>query len=172
MKKITCLLICITASSLALADDGAWNQHNGSYAELNIGTNAYYLGILSSHGAFGGGGLIGEGWSGDLGYNFTNTFALEAGFMQNFVDFNLDRGALNTPYATTRFSLPLGERFSLIGKLGAMAPQAAIVLPYTGIGVSYAVTKNVDLNLQYQGAIYGIAGAGLAGVGLTYHFDC
>ena len=67
--------------------------------------------------------------------------------------------------------MPFGDRFSFIGKLGAMAPQVSILLPFTGMGLSYAVTKKVDLSLQYQGAVYGIAGAGLAGVGFTYHFD-
>jgi hypothetical protein len=170
MKKLAYFLIALTASSLAVAEGEMWNQHTGSYMELNVGTNAYYAGILSSRGAVGGGGMVGVGWSGALGYNFTPAFALEAGFMQNFVDFNLNHGNLNTPYATTKLTVPLGDRFSFIGKIGAMAPQAAILLPFTGVGVSYAMTKNVDFNLQYQGAVYGIAGAGLAGVGFTYHF--
>ena len=78
MKKLGYFLVAITASSIALADGEGWNQHKGSYVELNVGTNAYYLGILSSRGTIGGGGIVGTGWSGALGYNLTNSFALEA----------------------------------------------------------------------------------------------
>lgn len=70
--------------------------------------------------------------------------------------------------------MPLGNRFSLLAKLGLMVsfvPQhGGLVLPFTGIGGSYALTEKVDLGLQYQGAIYGIAGAGALGLSFTYHF--
>ena len=174
MKKTITSLLCLTATSLACATTPAWNEHKGNYAELVGGTNAYYLGILSSRGSVGGAGVTGAGWAGALGYNFTNTFGLEAGLMQNFVDLN-GGGYVISPYTTTRFTLPIGQRFSFIGKLGLMAPfvpeEGGIVLPYTGVGFSYAATKNLDFTLQYQGAFYVIAGAGLLGAGITYHFD-
>lgn len=42
---------------------------------------------------------------------------------------------------------------------------------YSSLGLSYAVTKQVDLGIQYQGAVFGIANAALTGIGLSYHFD-
>lgn len=162
MKKISYLLACMLLSSLTYASDGVWNQHKGPYAELMGGTNAATIMVFGT--------TEGAGWSGTLGYQFTPGFGLEAGLMQNY----LSSETFTIPIISTRFIFPLGDRFSFITKLGVMAPISehhSTGLIYTGLGLSYAVTKKVDLGIQYQGAVFGIANAGLAGIALTYHFD-
>jgi len=179
MRKIVAALLMLT-SSFAFADAIPTNKHTGPYAELNVGSNLYYLGVFSSENKTHGAGLRGYGWNAVVGYGFSPTFGLEGGWMQNYV--NVDHGThhLNVPFVTTRFTVPLGDRFSFIAKLGLTAPSVPeatktkkpfVILPYTGIGLGYAMTQNLDVNVQYQGAVYGIAGAGLASVGVTYHFD-
>lgn len=174
MKKIKIFALIIsfaTCNCIYAATD--WNRHLGPYAEINLGTNLYYAGIISSSGTCHSAGIEGIGWSIAAGNHFTNIFALEAGFMQNYLHDNYSH--TNVPYLTTRFDVPVVDRINFIGKLGAMYASAptkgGIVLPYVGIGSSYALTPKVDFQVQYQGAVYGIAGAGLVSAGLTYHFN-
>lgn len=187
-KNIICFaaLSTLCFGSYALAANPSskiMNEHNGFYASVNAGTNLVYLGVFSSEGNASQSGVYGFGYSLDVGYNITKYFAVEAGFMQNYVDFNqyVDkedrdndlRQHSNIPYGAMKAVIPIGNRASLIGKLGAMYAMAdgkSIVLPYTGIGFGYAVSKHVELVAQYQGAIYGVAGAGLLSGGVTYHF--
>lgn len=44
-------------------------------------------------------------------------------------------------------------------------------LMYTDVGLNYAVTKTAEVGFLHQGAIFGIANTGLAGFGITYHFN-
>lgn len=191
-------IICFSAQ-LALADDGQlkqqWNKHQGYYAEVNMGTNLYYLGAFSSAGEASTGGFQGFGWCAAGGYNFTATHAIEGGFMQNYLTFEDDDGEAeadshtNIYYIAWRGTVPIKERFSFFGKVGAMAitvPEVEVktkgteedvdtsdnflVLPFTGLGVSYAITPKIDFTVQYQGAVYLIIGAGALTGGITYHF--
>jgi len=45
-----------------------------------------------------------------------------------------------------------------------------LIAPYGGIGFSYAVTPQLELNVQYQGAAYVLAGAGGVTAGVIYSF--
>jgi len=42
--------------------------------------------------------------------------------------------------------------------------------PYDGIGLSYNVTPEFELSVQYQGAAYAIYGVGALTAGATYRF--
>lgn len=186
MKALMRFLLVLTVflGGAAFADDQQWNQHEGLYAELNAGPNFYYAGIFSSTGSAETAGIQGFGWSGALGYDITHYFAMETGFMQNYAKIKVHNNGdddekyqyahTNIPYVTTRFNVPIYNRFSFIGKLGAMylsvPTEGGMVLPFVGIGASYAVTPKLAVQAQYQGAVYGIAGAGLASLGLVYHF--
>lgn len=179
MKKIIASFLAafvLVIAAPAFADMTAPNQHVGNYAEINFGTNLYYFGIFSSHGSGSNAGVNGAGLNIALGHLMTPGFALEAGFMQNYINANVDNtdtSHLNVPYATTRFNVPIDDRFSFIGKLGlgyAFAKGNGVLLPYTGIGFSYALNKDIDITTQYQGLVLGIAGAGLLSLGVTYHF--
>lgn len=173
MKKMICSLIALVIASPVFSNDVAWNQHTGAYAELNVGTDFYYN-LIYTRGTDISAGIGGFGWSGAVGYNFNPTFGLEGGFILNLTK-NYELAVIKAPYVSTRFNVPLGERYSFIGKLGLMAPfffsDGAILLPFTGIGISYAVSNKMDVSLQYQGAVYGVASAGLLSLGVSYHFD-
>jgi hypothetical protein len=179
MKKIISSFLIAFApaiASFAFADQIALNQYSGNYVEINAGTNLYYWGIVSSQGSGSSAGVKGMGWNVALGHYITPRFGLEAGFMQNYAEAtfnNHTNSHLNVPYATTRFNVPMGDRFSFIGKIGlgyAFSGGNGILLPYTGVGFSYAVNQNVDITTQYQGLVLGIVGAGLLSLGITYHF--
>lgn len=197
------LLLC---AHLAYANTEGWNEHTGFFVEGNVGGNAYLTAIAVSDDTFSHAGVYGMGWSAALGYKFTEGFGLEAGFMQNYAEYDLEdddddddddhfgrddddeeenvAGNTNIPYAAMRFTFPIGDQFAILAKLGAMhvsidvddeeeaddVDDAYIVLPFTGVGVSYAVTPEVELLVQYQGAIYGIVNAGLLSGGVVYNF--
>ncbi len=162
-----------------------WNQHTGFYAEINVGSNLYAGVLPTSEGTFSSAGFQGVGYNANLGYFFNHTFALEGGFMQNYAKLDFDEGDnlsghLNVPYITTRFDVPMGDKFSLIFKAGLLAvwatddvnheSTATLVLPYTGVGLGYALTSKLEASVQYQGALYGVVNMGLLSAGLTYHF--
>lgn len=44
------------------------------------------------------------------------------------------------------------------------------VWPFDGVGMSYAINKKIDINLDYTGLIAIIANAGLVSGGIIYHF--
>ena len=181
MKKHLLALLFITATSVAFADEMDFNRHHGFYAEITGGTNAYYAGVLSSRVSLPQGGIEGGAVGVALGYHFTPTIALdfspsvalEVGNIVSFIQINHGMNA-DMPYVTSRFDVPIGSRINFIAKLGGMAILApgvgGLVLPFTGVGFSYAVTKNLEVAAQYQGAFYGIAAVGMAALGLTYHF--
>lgn len=173
------------------------NQHaHQIYVEGSGGSTLYYAGVFSSHENYQTAGLKGYGWNGNIGYNFTNVTAIEGGFMQNYANQTYSDDGIkhqqtlhaNLPYISARFNVPLGHHFTFIAKTGAMYAYTSIkrgpdqdhpvaktetdgmVLPYVGLGVGYSVNKHIEITSQYQGAVYGIAGAGLLSGGMTYHF--
>jgi opacity protein-like surface antigen len=191
MKKriVLALVTTMFSTQLALADDAPqdqqWNRHQGFYVEANGGTNLYYFAVFSTGEDTSASGFTGGGWSAAVGYNFKPIYAAEVGFMQNYAKFedeeddDIDVSThTNVPYAAARFDVPIGDRFGFIAKLGLMIPSIAdndvdaptLILPFVGVGGSYAITPNLDVSLQYQGAVYVIVGGGLFSGGLTYHF--
>lgn len=163
--------------------DASWNSHKGPYVEFNAGTNLYYLGVFSSEGKASNGGFHGFSWNAAAGYNFSPVNALEAGFMQNYAEYeDEDKGVdvtthTNIGFLAWRGTARIGQRAAFFGKLGLMLFSIAdidngswVLLPYTGLGLRYAVTPQIDFNVQYQGAIYILAGAGAFSAGVTYNF--
>lgn len=163
--------------------DTSWNRHKGGYIEFNGGTNLYYLGVFSSEWRASNGGFNGFSWNAATGYSFTPSMAVEAGFMQNYALFEVEDTGVdvsshtNIAYLAWRGSVLIGQRAACFGKLGLMLfsipdidEGAWVMLPYTGIGLRYAITQQIDFNIQYQGAIYILAGAGAFTAGITYNF--
>jgi len=197
MKKIVTLTtLAATVCTCAVFAGGAetnvsYHRQTGPWVEANAGSNLFYLGIMGNDIKASKAGMIGWGWNANAGYNFTPYIGLEGGYTQlrtkwraksantdtMYIDANVDM-----PYGAFRFTIPMGDRFALLGKLGAMylsaigssqgytAESPKVVVPYTGVGASYAITKNLDFSVQYQGAMYFVAGAGLLSGGLAYHF--
>lgn len=85
------------------------------------------------------------------GYQFTPTWGLELGYN----DLGKYRGADVESYTVAGTgTVPLNERWSLIGKVGAAenrpdvgGKRTALLL---GVGVGYTLSKNVGMRLEYE----------------------
>ncbi len=180
-------LTVYTPSFAETPPEQAWNKHKGMFIEANVGPNLYAGVIVTENNTFSSSGFQGAGWSAALGYNFSNNFGLEGGFMQNYAHYEINDESnvsahTNLPYMAMRFTVPIGNKLAFIAKLGGMyawingsdnsdngGSTDKILLPYSGIGFSYALTPKLEITSQYQGAIYGVVNAGLLSAGLTYH---
>jgi hypothetical protein len=190
ISSVTVLATCLWVASWAAAADvdqaEAWNRHTGPYVEAGVGTGFSYLGVLAQDFDPSGSAVRGFSWVGSAGYSFTTHHAVETGFAQWYTTFEDDDvvedrevdGHLNVGYVAWRGTLFVQDRSSFFFKLGAMAvsvpetetDDAWAVVPFTGVGFSYAVTPQIDLSLQYQGGVYVVASAGALTLGAGYHF--
>ncbi len=194
MPMVLTIAACILAAQPALTQgQEPWNRHQGFYVEGNAGTNLIYLGIISGEWAEAPAATGGFAWHAAGGYAFTEHHAVEAGFMQNYAWYDTETPDnehtvsthANVVYGAWRPTLPIGDRLSIFAKLGLMyvwvpgiqadeteteVDEVGMVAPYTGLGLSYAVTPQIDISVQYQGAVYIVAGAGALPVGAAYHF--
>lgn len=194
-EKIIFVAAALLSTSLAFAgsdtmDQGsAYNQHMGPWVEAVAGPNAYYLGIFSSSNIHTG-GFFGFGWNANIGYNFTPFIGMEGGYTRNVLKLKNQNSNANQfvkadidePYLAARFTIPIAETSAILFKAGVMDISAqaqpagasvhspATMVPYTGVGYSYSLNQNVDLTVQYQGAVYMLASFGVLGAGVTYHF--
>ncbi|GEM_PF-5600312 len=188
MKKVllSASLLCALLSQQAFAEDQnnslvIKNRLGTYYVEANLGSNLFYAPGEQSLSS----GLHGIGYAAAAGYYYGDTSSLEVGIMQSTAKYKDDddneekSGTFTAPYATFRFNTPIGKKTTLITKLGAMYVHlnadeddvhVSSILPFTGIGLGYAVNDNLELNIQYQGAVYVIAGFGLLTGGVSYHF--
>jgi OOP family OmpA-OmpF porin len=85
------------------------------------------------------------------GYQFTPTWGLELGYN----DLGKYRGADIESYSVAGTgTIPLNERWSLIGKLGATENRPDAGGNHTdvllGVGVGYSLSKNVGVRLEYE----------------------
>lgn len=94
-----------------------------------------------------------DSWKLFGGYQFNRTWGLELGY----TDLGRYRGAdIETWSLAGTGTQPLGERWSVFGKLGAAAnrPHFSGSSRRTdllvGVGVGYTFTKNIGLNLEYE----------------------
>jgi len=182
---VTCLAVACWAT-VATGQDEPWNRHTGPYVEANLGTGFTYLGVFGNEFDASDSATGGFSWVGALGYGLTPHHAIEGGFGQWYTDFEdndepgheeID-GHLNMGYLAWRGTLFIQDRSALFFKLGAMVvavPETETndswgVAPFTGIGLSHALTPRIDLSVQYQGGVYILASAGALTVGATYHF--
>lgn len=152
----------------------SYNKYTGFYVAGNVGAIADresvdLFSIHVTHASIGGYGL-----NGIVGYQFNPYLAPEVG-----VSYYRRYGEEVMVYdAALKGILPLGQRFNINGKLGAglySSHNESETVPYLGAGVGYAVTPNLDIDLNIQGSYidFGIASAGLAlvGGGITYHIS-
>lgn len=146
------------------------NHHHGTYLEASLGTNVGFVAFASSLGIKTGGSIGGVSLHAAIGHMFRPYIGVEGGVVHNRDDNSDD--IVTSPYVAGRFHVPLGERFNIITKLGAMAAfieDDIIGLPFFGFGCSVALNDTIDISLQYQGLFAGIIGAGALGLGLTLH---
>lgn len=94
-----------------------------------------------------------DSWKLYTGYQFNPTWGIEAAYN----DLGQYRGADVESYSLAGTgTMPLNERWSLIGKLGASTnrPEFAGSSDHTdvliGLGVGYSFTKNVGMRVEYE----------------------
>lgn len=94
-----------------------------------------------------------DSWKLYAGYQFNPTWGVEAAY----TDLGKYRGADVESWSVAGTgTMPLNERWALIGKLGASAnrPDAAGTSDHTdvlvGLGVGYSFTRNVGMRLEYE----------------------
>ena len=164
--SLLALSLMLIAQTAVAASDGSdvYNRHQGWYGEVLGGTNIGGADVNDiGHGGFG--------VSGALGYQFTSIIGVEAGYIRNQIDdLHIDNG-----YVAARLTAPIGDRFSLFGKLGGIYSNFggglddSIVSPFIGAGLAYSVTPQLDINAQIQGFVHSGLSIGVVGGGLTYH---
>jgi hypothetical protein len=176
----------------------AWNIHHGFFLEGGIGSNAFYALLPSgSEGSFLGWGFgVAAGYhfleNIAIEAGFIYSTDLNADVEKRLAGITLTASAaarLYIPYVAFRFIVPVSKHFSVIFKLGGMYPYGTAKLsgsaagiqasgrvagdhdlPFTGVGMSYAMTPQLDLTVLYQGAVYVMASGAVLSAGLTYHF--
>jgi hypothetical protein len=163
-----CLVVARGAAAGEMEQNEAWNRHRGFYAEANFGTGWGYF--------FNYSGFDGFAWIGAVGYSFTPHHAIEGGFGQWYESDKDegDAGYINAGYLAWRGTIPIMDRFALFGKLGIAGfddpDGGGAGAPFGGLGLSYAVTPQIDVSLQFQGASAVLAGGGALTLGAAYHF--
>ena len=89
------------------------------------------------------------------GYQFTPSFAIEAGY-QNLGGVSINgRNANVTAYDLSFLGAwALGNRFALLGRIGAYHAETSSfgtnVGPILGLGLSYDLTRNATFRLEWQ----------------------
>lgn len=163
--KITSLLVSFILALSFINVAAAKPHERGAYLEGNIGTNYasfHFLGADYSE-------FDSVGVNANLGYQFFRYLALETGVT------TYNRGLIGVD-AVLKAIVPLelgNNDISLFGKIGpayVTDGHGDSLLPYLGLGAAYAVTPNLDINVQAQGVTVGFASLGLLSAGLTYHF--
>jgi len=175
-----------------------WNRHTGFYLEASAGTNAFYAllptGNQGSMLGYNVAAALGYFPINNVGIEagFIYSSDLNAAYeksLAGLITLSASAAAkLYVPYIAIRFHVPIGNRVNVIFKLGGMYPYGKVkvfgsaagieesgrisgdhTMPFTGIGISYAITPNLALVVQYQGAIYVLASGGVLSGGLVYH---
>ncbi|MFO8083469.1 MAG: outer membrane beta-barrel protein [Desulfobacterales bacterium] len=177
------ITVCLGLINAANADETSFNRHLGPFAEASAG---YTYGWASGEIAgsdFAEGAAIGFGWSIGGGYMFKDWIGAEAGYLQFNPKVEADgyepEVTVGGLYLTSRFNIPVKERFSVVLKAGVMSlslsedeydDAVSTGAPFTGIGIGYALTEKIDLRAQFQGPNFIFIGAGVLSAAVTYHF--
>ncbi len=200
LQLVSMMVICLAMAQGVVAgeaeQDKAWNRYQGFYAEAGVGTGWDLWGVEKEP---ADNPFDPFAWVVALGYSFTANHAIELGFGQwPDVDFeDVDNttysfgggsvithreleyvsGAFNLGYLAWRGTVPFQDRWAFFGKVGLMVMNVpggendgTQVGLFTGLGVSYAVTRHIDLGVQSQGGLSAEAYAGMLTFGAGYHF--
>ena len=189
MKRVGLTLMVLFATvccfgfiNAAIADETSFNRHTGPFAEASLGaTYIWFAGLEVGGTEFNEGAAIGPGWSIGGGYMFKDWIGAEGGYLQCHpkVGDEAADGTIGGPYITSRFSIPVKDRFSVLIKAGlmffsfsddAVEDDTSFAFLFSGIGIGYALTDKIDLRAQFQGPNVLLFGAGVLSGGITYHF--
>lgn len=173
--------------TIGWGDTGYANEFDGNYSWTNPVTSQTF----TNHVSVDDKGLAGGG---NVGYQFNSNFAVEGGFTQfsntkvkiTIPGIGIATNSIreNTFDLAGKGILPLGNGFSLYGKLGAAYVNANNlgygndrVAPLGSVGLSYDITPNLPIDVGYtriqrvwSDNTSPIQSINYVGVGLTYHF--
>lgn len=152
MKKLLSFFL-VSMSIVAFADDA---NDSGAYINLNTGWASMQA-------------LPTGGWTGNInaGYNFNKAFAVEGGYnVFASTQYSTASAATNIIDVAAKGILPLGDIFSLYGRLGlglgfdswsgtaptgcpiCSASSTSYALGLAGVGASFALDKHFDLRIE------------------------
>lgn len=134
MSKFVGLAVLVlgVTCTYAASDSQAYDVHQGSYVEANVGTNAFYLGVFSTSGDTITNGTNGFGASLAYGYQpHPGGTAYEIGYVRNEINVTEESDQnstiklngdlnVNTIYTAFRWEVPIGDKFAFIPKVGLM----------------------------------------------------
>jgi len=161
------------------------STHKGFYIEPKL---SYTLGETVSHGTSTIKGDAGYGIGADIGYSFTEYFAVEIDgtYSQSDVTETTDTGHVEKDKASfytygmnTVFTYPMHNHFILLGKLGYGAEYEDLGdLDISGTehgatwaaGIEYSFNPHVEVSLEYEGADIRSARGDSIQFGLIYKF--
>lgn len=167
-------------------------QAEGAYIGANVGRSEMKLSIDQE----GSSKKSDTGYKAYAGYNFTQNFGAEAGYVDlGKVDRTIDGTKLEAKnhafYVAATGTLPLNEQFSLFAKAGVAQNRAKITISELnfresnsknktsaifGIGAAYNINKNLSAVAEYEnfGKVASEGGdklkADLLSIGLRYKF--
>lgn len=173
MKNVSKIVLGLAIAAGAVSAQAA---ESGFFAEGGIGTNTnavynnkqFYIHSKAL-------ALIANG-----GYEFNQYIAAEGGYSLHH-DGDAEPTSTHDLHVAARGSLPLGDKFKLIGKLGAgLVMQEGVDSrfgTFFGAGGAYALNDSTDITVQYQGIhlskkdLYPAHTTGSVTAGVTYHFS-
>ena len=136
------------AATLAIAATSSFAQVRPAvYAGIDVGSTKLD-GISDRQSSFGG----------FVGYQFNQSFAVEAGY-RRLADF--DNVTINQTHASVIGILPLQSNFNIYGRLGYNHLEAKVSAPFSGltdstsgvlygVGFGYNFTPNITARLEVQ----------------------
>lgn len=163
-------LLLSTQSAYAYGDYTT-NEHIGAYVDAHAGIILSRIEVFDDHYTESSG----FGLTVDLGYQFFDYFAVEAGLTHWQGENNdSDDTSLNFAQALVKGILPINEQFNVFAKLGIAASLVGSeegYAPYAGLGAGFGITPNVDLTFQMSGLLDAFGEVGIVGAGVTYYFQ-
>ncbi len=187
-QKLSISVIALMNATSAFAEldaqnPGTMNLHQGAYIQGTLGSG---LGGAKDQDGEVDGGFWGVGGTAAVGYQINPYLGIEADFTGIDTPFN---SSMYNYGIVLKGTLPIGDRFSLYGKAGGGASTTHLCdflfnsgyctsvtegVGLVGAGFAVALTPQVDLGVDYTGAINDNEGAdgllGVLGASMTYHF--
>lgn len=189
MKKSFLLCLLVAAFALNVQAEEAHHSelatHTGPYFEPKV---IYTMGETIAHGDSTLKGDAGYGIGFDLGYSFTENFALEFDGTYTVADVTetlatgeseTDRALFYTVGVNAVLTYPLANHFILLGKvgygyghedLGDLGITASDSVANWAFGIEYSFTPQVEISFEYEGVDVRSARGDSLQLGLIYKF--
>ncbi len=146
-----------------------FNSHEGFYVQLNGGTTIAHGSFLDVHISESGGMAL----MGGAGYAFWPWLMLQV----DIPYYSLSGTRVTGVAPTIKFQLPIGDRFAVNAKFGALYPLILTnesgrktFVPYVGGGFSFALSEHWTFSSELSGIPVPWTQLGAVLLGVTYYF--